>query len=75
MRAHIVLAHPENQSFNAQLAGLSEQARTPLVLKYLNGLTNQQVADVLGISLSNVKVRVARAKDLLHGRLQKVLEQ
>ena len=25
MRAHIVLAHPENQSFNAQLAGLSEE--------------------------------------------------
>lgn len=62
-----------NEVVQRELAALSEQARTPLVLKYLNGLTNQQVAQVLGISLSNVKVRVARAKDVLQNRLEKVL--
>jgi len=62
-----------NEVVRRELAALSDQAREPLVLKYLNGFTNQQVADALGISLSNVKVRVARAKDVLLNRLDKVL--
>ena len=49
--------------------------RLPLVLKYLNGLTNRQVADALGISVSNVKVRMARAKDLLQTRLAEYTER
>jgi RNA polymerase sigma-70 factor (ECF subfamily) len=52
-----------------ELGKLSDKLRLPLVLKYVNGLTNRQVADVLGISVSNVKVRMARAKDLLQSRL------
>lgn len=57
-----------------QLDELSDRFRLPLVLKYLNGFTNRQIADSLGISVSNVKVRVARAKDVLQSRLQRVLE-
>ena len=53
---------------------MSEKMRQPLVLKYLNAFTNQQIADALDISVSNVKVRVARAKDILQGRLERVLE-
>lgn len=53
-----------------ELGRLSDKLRLPLVLRYVNGLTNRQVADVLGISVSNVKVRMARAKDLLSSRLE-----
>lgn len=53
---------------------LSERLRTPLLLKYVNGLTNAQIAAALGISLSNVKVRLARGKDLLQRQLERVLE-
>ena len=79
-----LLADPESADAQArttmeqlvrhELDRLSDQSRLPLVLKYLNGLTNQQIADALGISLSNVKVRLARAKDLLAGRLERILE-
>ncbi len=57
-----------------ELERLSDRMRTPIELKYERGLTNQQIADFLGISLSNVKVQLARAKDLLASRLQEVLE-
>ena len=48
---------------------LSDKLRMPLVLKYLNGLTNRQISASLDISVSNVKLRLARAKDLLQTRL------
>ena len=53
---------------------MSDRFRVPLILRYLNGLTNAQIAEALGISVSNVKLRLARAKDLLEGRLSEVLE-
>lgn len=62
----------ETQALQEALAQLSERFRLPLELKYLRGLTNQQIADALSISVSNVKVQVARAKDLLQSRLQQL---
>jgi RNA polymerase sigma-70 factor (ECF subfamily) len=53
---------------------MTERFRQPLVMRYLNGLTNRQIADALGISVSNVKLRLARAKDVLQSRLQEVEE-
>jgi RNA polymerase sigma factor (sigma-70 family) len=62
------------QAVRAELDRLSERARLPLELKYLRGMTNQQIADALGISVSNVKIQLARAKDILASRLERVLE-
>lgn len=56
------------------LGELSERARLPLELKYFRGLTNQQIAAALDMSVSNVKVQVARGKDLLQGRLEREME-
>ena len=58
-----------------ELDRLSDKLRLPLLLRYVNGFTNQQVADTLGISVSNVKVRMARAKDVLEGRLRELMER
>jgi RNA polymerase sigma-70 factor (ECF subfamily) len=62
------------QLIRSELDRLSEGARLPLELKYHRGLTNAQIAEALGMSLSNVKVQLARAKDILASRLGKVLE-
>ena len=51
---------------------MNDRFREPLVLRYLNGLTNHQIAEALGISVSNVKIRLARAKDVLQSRLSEV---
>lgn len=63
------------QAVRHEVERLSERLRLPLLLKYLNGSTNKQIADVLGISVSNVKVRLARAKSILQGRLQGVVDE
>jgi RNA polymerase sigma-70 factor (ECF subfamily) len=62
------------QSVRLELERLSDRARLPLELKYLRGMTNQQIAEALGISVSNVKVQLARAKDVLQSRLERVME-
>ncbi|MGE3173095.1 MAG: RNA polymerase sigma factor [Planctomycetota bacterium] len=62
------------QLVRGELDRLSVKARLPLELKYLRGMTNQQIADALGISISNVKVQLARAKDVLQSRLERVME-
>ena len=62
-----------DQLVRHELEQLSERHRLPLEMKYLHEYTNQQIAEALGISVSNVKVRVARAKDVLQSRLDRVL--
>lgn len=54
----------------SELDMLSSKVREPLELKYLRGQTNQEIAHALGISVSNVKVQLARGKDLLASRLE-----
>ncbi|HLU38244.1 MAG TPA: sigma-70 family RNA polymerase sigma factor, partial [Planctomycetota bacterium] len=63
-----------SQAIRHELEQLSDKYRVPLELKYRHGFTNQQIAEAVGISVSNVKVRVARAKDVLESRLERILE-
>lgn len=63
-----------DHSVRGELEQLSDKVRMPLELKYLRGLTNQQIATALGVSVSSVKVQLARGKDILASRLQGVRE-
>lgn len=63
-----------DRSVRGELEQLSDRVRQPLELKYLRGFTNQQIAEALGISVSNVKVQIARGKDILASRLMGVRE-
>lgn len=53
----------------ARLRALPEEYRVPLVLRDLDGLSNQEVADVLGISLSAAKSRIHRARMQIRAEL------
>lgn len=66
--------HQADQTVRGELEQLSPRVRTAIELKYLYGYTNQQIAAALDISVSNVKVHVARGKDVLASRLQGVFE-
>lgn len=56
----------------AALSGLSEKLRTALVLRYLEDLSYEEIADVLECSIGTVKSRLARAHEEAGPALQAV---
>jgi RNA polymerase sigma-70 factor (ECF subfamily) len=48
---------------------LPEIYRTVLVLSHMEELGNQEIADVLGVTLETVKIRLHRARDLIRREL------
>lgn len=51
------------------LDNLSDDYRTAIILHDLEGLTNLEIAELLGVSLDTVKIRLHRARRKLEGAL------
>ena len=60
-----------NQKTDEELHRLPEQLRTPMILRYLSGKNNAEIADHLGLSVSAVEGRLKRAKSKLRARLMR----
>ena len=56
-------------ALTAELAGLPERYRAPLVLCYLEGKTNGEAARQLGCPAGSMSSRLARGRELLRQRL------
>ena len=65
------LRRATNECIRGVIKGLPENYRVPVILSELQGLPNQQIAEVLGLSLDAVKVRLHRGKARLKQELQK----
>ncbi|NEP17734.1 MAG: sigma-70 family RNA polymerase sigma factor [Leptolyngbya sp. SIO4C1] len=56
------------------IAELPEVFRTTIVLREIQGLPYEEIAEITGVSLGTVKSRIARARHRLQANLQKYLE-
>jgi RNA polymerase sigma-70 factor, ECF subfamily len=63
------------QALQRSLGRLSGKLRAAIVLKEMEGLSYEEIADVLGISLGTVKSRIARARDELQKLMKDFTEQ
>lgn len=58
-----LLADDERARIQAVLDALGESLRVPLVLRDLDGLSYQEIAEQLGLGLSAVKMRIKRGRE------------
>lgn len=67
-----LLIHKDmNDCIRGIVDSLPELYRSALVLSDLEGLTNSEIAGVLGISMDAVKIRLHRARTMLRKKLEK----
>lgn len=63
------------QVFQTALNRLSPKLRTVIVLKELEGLSYEEIAEVLDVSVGTVKSRISRAREELQLMTKKITEQ
>jgi RNA polymerase sigma-70 factor (ECF subfamily) len=52
------------------LAQLPEKYKVPMVLRYLEDMTYQQIADVMEVPITTIETRLFRGRSLLQKRLK-----
>jgi RNA polymerase sigma-70 factor, ECF subfamily len=62
-------------ALHKSLGRLSLKLRTVIILKEIEGLSYEEIADILQISIGTVKSRISRAREELKLRLKKITEQ
>jgi len=70
---HLAQDREAMQLINEALATLDEKHRTVFVLRDIEGFSTAETAQLLGLSISNVKVRLLRARLALRERLTAAL--
>ncbi len=66
-----ILKKETKETVNRLLEQLPEKLKAPLVLREFSGLNYKEISKVLGISESNVKVRIFRARE----NIQKMIDK
>jgi RNA polymerase sigma-70 factor (ECF subfamily) len=56
------------------IADLPEAFRTTIVLREIDGMSYEEIAEITGVSLGTVKSRIARARSRLQSQLQNYLD-
>lgn len=65
------LAAPDHTGLELPLADLSEKYREPILLHYYEGFSVEEVARILMLTPSAVKMRLARAREQLRIQIEK----
>lgn len=65
----------QTETIQQALQSLSENYRLPLVLKYLEGLSYQEIASQLDLPVSTIETRLFRGRALLRKRLTHMMSK
>lgn len=68
--AAFAAAPPDQRELLEEVAALPEKLRTVLHLHYCEGYSQEEIASLLGVSLSAVKMRMKRGREALRVRLE-----
>lgn len=60
-----------NECINRFIYDLNENYRTILILSEYEGLKNREIADILGITIDTVKIRIHRGRTQLRKKMEK----
>jgi RNA polymerase sigma factor (sigma-70 family) len=71
LQEHAVAWNELRPVLHAEVERLPERYRIPVILSYLEGKTNEEVAELLRWPVGTVKGRLSRARDLLRSRLMR----
>jgi RNA polymerase sigma-70 factor (ECF subfamily) len=66
-----VAARAEAESALALAQSLPEEYREPLLLRCVRGLSQKQIAETLGLTETTVETRLARARRMLRGHVER----
>jgi RNA polymerase sigma factor (sigma-70 family) len=66
--------HEFYQELQSAIADLPEAFRTTIVLREIDGMAYEEIAEITGVSLGTVKSRIARARQRLQSQLQRYLQ-
>jgi len=70
----VTLDHETEALLESALGRVSPNYRAALILREVEGLSYEEIADILGISLGTVKSRILRGRESLRKRLTERLE-
>ncbi|MEK3980796.1 sigma-70 family RNA polymerase sigma factor [Psychrobacillus sp. FSL K6-2836] len=65
-----VLVFEEDRELHNAIQSLDEKYRHPIIMFYFHDLSYEQIAEILNVPLSTIKIRLMRAKALLKSALQ-----
>lgn len=68
-----LVAKEERQQVRAAIEGLGERLKEALLLREFEGLKYREIADVMGVTMNEVKVLIHRARKQLAKRLTRML--
>jgi len=68
-----VLSHETQNMVRKALARLPESSRTVLILREMESLSYDEIADIMHLSLGTVKSRLARARDALKCEVESMI--
>jgi len=66
------LSFDEHDDLDKAISSLDDEQRIPLILKYIDDLTNEEIADILKLNVNTVKSRLFKARQKLKETLEPV---